>query len=215
LEQHRAYPAAQHRRVREQKLHRARTLRLEPRMVRDPLARLDRERERVRHLRRPFPQHVLLRQPIERVVDLDARKLPRVEAEHPIVLQILRVERALPFLERVPARPRDHPHDTFLPFFDGFSDASAGAAARLALSASMRSMILPPVSGAASAVISWPATFRSMVSRTRSRTVSLYLVGSNTSVDVWSMSCFANANSAGLTSPSGTVTSVVGLTSSA
>ena len=67
----------------------------------------------------------------------------------------------------------------------------------------MRSMILPPPSGGASAVISWPSTLRWIVSSMRSRTVSLYFCGSNSSLAVCSMSCFASASSAGFTAPSG------------
>ena len=56
----------------------------------------------------------------------------------------------------------------------------------------------PPFGSAASAVISWPSIFRWIVSITRSRTVSLYFVGSNASFDVWSMSCFASLSSLSL-----------------
>ena len=46
----------------------------------------------------------------------------------------------------------------------------------------MRSMILPPPSGGdVGDVMSWPSTLRWIVSSTRSRTVSLYFVGSNSS----------------------------------
>jgi hypothetical protein len=39
--------------------------------MRDALTGLDREGERLRHLRRPLLENRLLRQPIKRVVDLD------------------------------------------------------------------------------------------------------------------------------------------------
>src|SRR5690606_21645638 len=137
------------------KLDRARALRLEPGVMRDALARLDRERKGIRHLRRPLEQHVLRGQAVEGGVDLDRGKLAGVEAEHGVVLEIVGVERPLPLLERVPARAGKQPHDALRPFFCGLAGSSAaGAVARLALSASIRSMILPPASGAASAVMS-------------------------------------------------------------
>ena len=40
--------------------------------------------------------------------------------------------------------------------------------------------------------MSWPSILRWIVSSTRSRTVSLYFVGSNVSLTVCSMSCFAS-----------------------
>src|SRR5512133_4062691 len=110
---------------------------------------------------------MLFRQPIERVVDLDRRKLARVVAEHRVVFEITRVERSLPFFERVATRARVKLHDTL-------ATASLGLlAARLAFNASMRSRILPPPSGVTSAVMSWPSILRCIVSITRSRTVSL------------------------------------------
>src|SRR5688500_14853216 len=120
-------------------------------MVRYALARLDGEGEGLRHLRGPVPQHVLLRQPVERVVDLDRRILGRVVAEPVVVLQVLGIERAFPLLEGVAARPREQPHDTMRP-----ASASSGFVvfARLAFSASMRSRILPLESGCTSDVMS-------------------------------------------------------------
>src|SRR5437773_5015763 len=96
--------------------------------MRDPLARLDRERERVRDLRRPILEHVLLRQPVERVVDLDGRKPARIEAEHRVVLEIGGIERPLPLLERVPARPGPELHDA-LAALPGLASALSGLAA--------------------------------------------------------------------------------------
>src|SRR5688500_5234122 len=186
---------------------------LEPRVVRNALARLDRERERLGHLCCPIAQHVLLRQPVERVVDLDRRKFAGVKAQHPVVLQLLRVERSLPLLERVAARSSEQLHDAMRFFepsaFFGFSRA------RLAFSASISATLVLSPPGASSPVLSWSSILRRIVSSTRSRTVSRYLAGSNTSFDVWSISCLASLSSASFTSPSGTVTSVVGRISSA
>src|SRR5437764_14967088 len=109
-------------------------------MMRDALTGLDREAERLRHLRRPVEQHVLLREPIERVVDLHRRKLPGVVAEHRVVLQVGGIEAALPLLERVAARAREDLHEPFT-----FASASFCTPASLALRASIRSPnLLPP-----------------------------------------------------------------------
>src|SRR5688572_8429526 len=93
--------------------------------MRDALARLERKRERLWHLRCPFAQHVLLRQSIEGVVDLDRWKLAGVECQHSVVFQLLRIKRAFPLLESVPTRPCEELHDTIRfdsPFsFFGFS----------------------------------------------------------------------------------------------
>src|SRR5688500_16765768 len=177
--------------------------------MRDALTRLDREGERLRHLRRPVDQHVRLREAVERVVDLDGGKLPRVVAEHPVVLQVGGIEVALPLLDRVSARPREQLHET-LPLASPSFSPPAG----LALRAPLRSRTWLPPSAAPSVVMSWPSTLRWIVSITRSRTVSRYLLGSNASLDAASMSCFASASSSGFTSPAGTGTSVVDLTSS-
>src|SRR4029079_4178758 len=88
---------------------------LEASEVGDSLARLDRKRERLRNLSRPFCEHVFLRKRIERVVDLDRRKLARVKAEHSVVFQVLRIERAFPLFEREPARSRVQLHEGFRP----------------------------------------------------------------------------------------------------
>ena len=82
--------------------------------MRYALARLDRERERLRHLRRPVQQHVLPGQPVERVVDFDGRKSRGVVSEHPCVLDVRGVKRALPLLERVAARSGEKAHDTVM-----------------------------------------------------------------------------------------------------
>ncbi len=124
-------------------------------MVRDALARLDREREGLRHLRRPLLEHALLRQPVERVVDLDGGKPARVVAKPAVLLEVGGIERALPLLERVPARAGEQLHDTLTA-----APPSPPVLARLALSASMRSMIFPLESGCTSAVMSWPSIFR-------------------------------------------------------
>src|SRR5450759_1909294 len=133
--------------------------------MRDSLARLEREGERLRHLRRPFAQHVLLWQSIEGVVDLHRIEFAGVVAEHCVVFQILRIERALPLLERVAARPSENLHDALRfdsPFFgfSDFSDFSDFSRARLAFSASIRSSILVSVLGVISAVMSCPSTLR-------------------------------------------------------
>src|SRR5262249_10575844 len=159
--------------------HGARRLGLDAREVRDALARLDREGERVRHLRRPSLEDAFLRKAIKRVVDLDRREATRVKAEHPVVFEVGGIERAFPLLEREAARARVNLHDALV--------AGSLDAARLALSASIRSMIFVPDAGATSAVMSWPSTFRWIVSSTRSRTVSLYFAGSKVSVDDCSM----------------------------
>src|SRR5450830_183684 len=102
--------------------------------MRDSLARLEREGELLRHLRRPFAQHVLLRQSIKGVVDLHRRKLAGVVAEESVFLEISGVEVSLPLLERVAAGPSENLHDTMRldsPFF-GFSDFSDFSRARLA-----------------------------------------------------------------------------------
>src|SRR6476661_4388253 len=94
----------------------------------------------VGHLRGPTLNHALLRQPIKRVVDLDDGKLARVVAEHPVVFEVVRVERPFPFLEREAAGAGLQNHET-LTAASGF-----WLAMRLAFSASMRSMIFPPPS---------------------------------------------------------------------
>src|SRR5205823_11646128 len=78
----------------------------------DALARLQRERECLRNLRRPLAQHILPRQTVERVVDLDRRKFAGVVAKHPVVFQILRIEIPLPLLKGVAARSGEDLHDT-------------------------------------------------------------------------------------------------------
>src|SRR4029079_7400028 len=100
------------------------------------------------------------RQPIKRVVDFDRRKLARVKPEHPVILHVSRIERPFPLLECEAARSGVKLHDTF-DTFDGFAAGSSGfvVAVRLALRASMRSRILPPLSGVMSAVMSWPSIF--------------------------------------------------------
>src|SRR3982074_3634892 len=120
--------------------------------MRDALARLQCESKRVRNLRRPLPQHILPRQPVERVVDLDRREFAGVVAQESVVLEISRVELSLPLLERVAARPAQNLHDALRlgsPFsFFGFS------LDRLAFSACIRSSILVSVPGVTSAVMS-------------------------------------------------------------
>src|SRR5678815_4306533 len=207
LKENRSEPIAERRRVLQQELDGARAFRLQSREMRDTLARLDREGERLGNLARPRLQNAFLRKAIERVVDLHRRETRRVKTEHRVVFELRRVERALPFLEGEAARSRVQLHEAL-------TTASLGlVAVRLAFSASMRSMIFVPPSGATSDVMSWPSTLRWIASSTRSRTVSLNLSGSKFSVAVCSMSCLANASSAGFTSPSGMVTSVVGRTS--
>jgi hypothetical protein len=76
LEEHGPEPAAERADVLHQELDRVHRLGLQPRVMRDALARLDREGERLGHLRRPLFQHVRLREAVEGVVDLDGRKLP-------------------------------------------------------------------------------------------------------------------------------------------
>src|SRR4051812_8854829 len=150
--------------------------------MRDAHARLDRERELLRHPRGPVLQHRLLGQPVERVVDLDRRELPCVVPQPRVVPKVRRVEHPLPFLERVPARSREQPHETMRL---GVMSSSGWVRARLCLSASMRSTILPPPSGTTSDdVMSCPSTLRWIVSITRSRTVSLYFCGSKLSFAV-------------------------------
>ena len=129
------------------KSERRRAFGLEPRVMRDAHARLDRERELLRHLRRPLLQYRLLRQPVKGVVDLDRRKLARVVAQPRVVSDRVGIEDALPLLERVAARAREQPHDTMR---CGVLSSSALRARGSAFSASMRSTILPPVSGATS-----------------------------------------------------------------
>src|SRR5438093_4591044 len=65
----------------------------------------------------------------------------------------------------------------------------AGFFSKLARKASIRSITCPPGSGGAAMVISWPWTFFSIADSTRSRTSSLYAVGSNFSEACCSMSC--------------------------
>src|SRR5688572_5135517 len=151
LEQNRSQSGAERGGVLQQEVDAVGALRLEPRIVRDALARLDRERELLGHLRGPLPQHVLFRHPVERVVDLDGGKPRGVVAEPAIAFQVVRVERPLPLLERIAARAREQLHDTMRPALaaSGFS-----VFARLALSASMRSRIFPLESGWTSDVMS-------------------------------------------------------------
>ena len=125
-------------------------------MMRDAHARLDGERELLRHLCGPIVQHLLLGQAIERVVDLDRRKIARVITEPRVVTEVRRIKCSLPLLERVAARAREQPHDTLR-----CGAASSSVRARLAFNASMRSTILPPESGATSDdVMSCPSTLR-------------------------------------------------------
>src|SRR6185503_10568963 len=211
LKENRPHPVRHRGRVAQQKVERAGGVGFEPRVVGDAHARLDGERELLGHLRRPFTQHVLLRQAVERVVDLDRGIAARVVAEPRVIGQVGRIENALPLLERKAAGPGEEPHDT-----RRSASCWSPPRARLAFSASMRSMIFPPpASGVTSFVMSWPSTLRWIVSSTRSRTVSRYFCGSKDSFDVCSMSCFASASSVALISPGGMATSVVGRTSSA
>ena len=158
LKKNRPQSVAEHRGVLEQEINEISRLFLEPRVVRDALARLEREGKCLRHLRRPFAQHVLPRQSIEGVVDLHRRKLAGVVAKKSVVLQISRIELSLPLLERVAARPRQNLHDTLrldsLPSFLGLSFE------RLAFSASIRSSILVSPPGTTSAVMSCPSILR-------------------------------------------------------
>src|SRR5687767_14041169 len=127
--------------------------------MRDFLARLERERELLRHLRRPLRQDVLLRQPVKGVVDLERRKLRSVKAEQLVGLKLCGIEGSLPLLERVAARPRQNLHEAFCFLRSDFSGVDFFA--RLAFSASIRSRILsPPLLGATSDVMSWPSTLR-------------------------------------------------------
>src|SRR5690349_7306500 len=80
LEEDRAQSIAQHRGILQQEVEGARTLRLEPRMVRDAHTCPDRERELARDLPRPVLEHRLTGQPLERVIYLYCRKLAGVIA---------------------------------------------------------------------------------------------------------------------------------------
>src|SRR5258708_4517439 len=111
LKKYRAQTVAEHRGVLAEKIKEIRGLLLEPRAMRDALARLQGESERLRDLRRPVAQHVLPRQPVERVIDLDRREFAGVIAQESVVLQISRIELSLPLLERVAARPGQNLHD--------------------------------------------------------------------------------------------------------
>src|SRR5207237_7290440 len=132
---------------------------LEPRVVRDALARLQRKRESLRHLRRPLAQHVLLRQAVERIVDFYGIELLRVVAEHCVVFQFLRVERAFPLFEGVAAGPCQDLHET-MRFDSAFSFLLGFSRARLAFNASIRSSILVSEPGVTSAVMSCPSILR-------------------------------------------------------
>src|SRR5438105_3139970 len=123
-------------------------------MMGDALARLQSKREVFRNLGCPLAQHVFPGQPVEGVVDFDRRKFAGIVAKHAVVLQIRRVEIPLPLLERVAARSGENLHEALrLAFtFSGFSFS------RLALSASIRSMIFASPPTLTSAVMSWPST---------------------------------------------------------
>ncbi len=71
--------------------------------MRDAARRLDRETEMFRRRRRPGLEHRGLGHPVERVVDLDRGEPPGVPAQHFLGLDLLRIEVALPFLERIAA----------------------------------------------------------------------------------------------------------------
>ena len=92
LKQDRSQPIAEGRRGLQQEFNGARAFRLEPRVVRDALARLDGEDEGRRHLSRPLEQHMLPGQPVEGVVDLHRRELARIQSEHRVVLAVARIE---------------------------------------------------------------------------------------------------------------------------
>jgi hypothetical protein len=70
-------------------------------VVGDLLRRLEREPELGRDLSGPVEQVLLPRHPIERVVDLDRGEFRGVEREAVLVRELLRIEEALPLLERV------------------------------------------------------------------------------------------------------------------
>src|SRR5439155_12818940 len=96
-------------------------------LVRDALGGLQDEDESIRGLRRPAGQQVAVRHPVEGVVDLDGGEALGVEAQHLRLLHLLRIERALPLLVAVAARPDQNPH------VDRLYGASSQAEAALAL----------------------------------------------------------------------------------
>src|SRR6185503_9521856 len=83
---------------------------LEPLVVRDPLRRLENEREVLRHFGGPALERRQVRHAIKRVVHLDRREMPGVVAKHVLRRQLLGIEVSLPFLVRPAARSRSDPH---------------------------------------------------------------------------------------------------------
>ena len=86
-----------------------RRLGLDPGNMRDAARGLDREAERVGCRRGPSFEHRRPGHPVERVVDLDRRQPRGVPGEHVLRLDRVRIEVALPFLERIAARARQQP----------------------------------------------------------------------------------------------------------
>jgi hypothetical protein len=84
--------------------------------MRNALARFDCESEFFRHLGSPIAEDVLSGQSVERVVDLDSRKLAGVESEPAAVLEVVRVKGTLPFLECVATRSSKNFHDLLKEF---------------------------------------------------------------------------------------------------
>src|SRR4029078_6379600 len=113
--------------------------------MRDLLRCLDGERKFFGHLRRPLQQHTFFRKTIERVVDLERRKLCGVKRKHTVGLEVGGIERSLPFRERISARACAKLQETicFAAFESDIRDTSGTSTffdfARDALRASMRS----------------------------------------------------------------------------
>src|SRR5690606_38549704 len=78
--------------------------------VRDQSRRLERELESRWHTLRPLPKRRLVRQAIERVVQLDRVEPLRVVRQHVGLLHLLRIEGASPFLVAEAARSRADTH---------------------------------------------------------------------------------------------------------
>ena len=110
LEEHRSLPRTEDLRGLEEVRHGVGRVRGEALLVGDPARGLKHEREVVGDLAHPALEQLPGRHAVERVVDLDRLEALGVEAEHVRFLQVLGVERALPFLVAVSARPHEDLH---------------------------------------------------------------------------------------------------------
>src|SRR5262249_44575453 len=128
LVEERAQPRAEQRDDVDQARHRLGAV-VQPPDVRDALRRLDGEPERFRHFVHPAADQGLGRPAVERVVDLDGVESPGLELQLLLRRQLLRVEVALPLVEReaAGADPRPRAHGSGLPSRNWLQVATASA----------------------------------------------------------------------------------------